>query len=203
GFYVSDVASLSSEYVGPEVGADLRKKATLAVLWSLAGILVYLAFRFQLTWSVSIILCLVHDVLITLAFLSFFNREVTLTVIPAIRTIVGYSMNDTIVVYDRVRDNMRSMRGQPAEAIFNASINQTLGRTILTSGTVFMVVLVLYIFGGEVINDFAFCMLIGVISGTYSTVYIAAAIVVVYQKYFGKQKAQPVKAKVAGSPKKV
>ena len=201
---MGDVASLSSEYVGPEVGADLRKKATLAVLWSLAGILVYLAFRFQLTWSVSIILCLVHDVLITLALLSFFNREVSLTVIARlIMTIVGYSMNDTIVVYDRVRDNMRSMRGQSAEAIFNASINQTLGRTILTSGTVFMVTLVLYFFGGEVINDFAFCMLIGVISGTYSTIYIAAAIVVVYGKYFGKKKAYPVKAKVAGSPKKV
>lgn len=197
-YYVGDVAALSSEYVGPEVGADLRSKATLAVLWSLVGILIYLWFRFELTWSASIIVCLVHDVLIALAFVSFFDREISLTVIAALLTIVGYSMNDTIVVYDRVRDNLRTMRTQSPEAVFNASINQTLGRTILTSGTVFVVTLVLYFFGGEVINDFAFCMLIGVISGTYSTVYIAAAVVVLYGKYFGKKKPVPVtKAKAS------
>ena len=197
-FYVSDVTVLGTEYVGPEVGADLRQKATLAVAWSIAGILVYLWFRFEFTWSLSIIVCILHDVLITLGCVSLFNREISLNVIAAFLTLVGYSMNDTIVVYDRVRDNLRSMRSQPLEAVFNASINQTLGRTILTSGTVFVVVLVLYFFGGEVINDFAFCLLIGVITGTFSTIYIASALVIIIERFFGKKKKfQPVKAKAA------
>ena len=197
-YYVSDVTVLGTEYVGPEVGADLRNKATLAVAWSIAGILVYLWFRFEFTWSLSIIVCILHDVLITLGCVSLFNREISLNVIAAFLTLVGYSMNDTIVVYDRVRDNLRSMRSQPLEAVFNASINQTLGRTILTSGTVFVVVLVLYFFGGEVINDFAFCLLVGVITGTFSTIYIASALVIVIERFFGKKKkVQPVKAKAA------
>ena len=195
-FYVGDATALGTEYVGPEVGADLRQKATLAVVWSIAGILVYLWFRFEFTWSLSIIICILHDVLTTLAFVSFFNREISLNVIAAFLTLVGYSMNDTIVVYDRVRDNLKSMRSQPLEAVFNASINQTLGRTILTSGTVFIVVLVLYFFGGEAINDFSFCLIVGVISGTFSTIYIAAALVVIKEKYFGsKKKLQTVKAR--------
>jgi preprotein translocase subunit SecF len=195
-FYVGDVAALGTEYVGPEVGADLRQKATLAVAWSMVGILIYLWFRFELTWSVSIIICIIHDVLIVLGMVSLFNREISLNVIAAFLTLVGYSMNDTIVVYDRVRDNLKSMRSQPLEAVFNASINQTLGRTILTSGTVFVVVLVLYFFGGEVINDFAFCLIVGVITGTFSTIYIAAALVVIKERYFAKKrKVQPVKAR--------
>lgn len=195
-FYVGDVSSLGTEYVGPEVGADLRQKATLAVVWSIAGILVYLWFRFEFTWSLSIIVCILHDVLTTLAMVSFFNREISLNVIAAFLTLVGYSMNDTIVVYDRVRDNLKSMRSQPLESVFNTSINQMLGRTILTSGIVFMVVLVLYFAGGEVINDFAFCLIVGVISGTFSTIYIAAALVVLKEKHLGKKKKlQPVKAR--------
>jgi preprotein translocase subunit SecF len=195
-FYVGDVASLGTEYVGPEVGADLRQKATLAVAWSIAGILVYLWFRFEFTWSLSILVCILHDVLTTLAMVSFFNREISLNVIAAFLTLVGYSMNDTIVVYDRVRDNLKSMRSQPLEAVFNTSINQTLGRTILTSGIVFIVVIVLYFSGGEAINDFAFCLIVGVISGTFSTIYIASALVVLKEKYFGKKKKlQPVKSR--------
>lgn len=196
-FYVSDVASLSSEYVGPQVGADLRSKATLAVAWSLVGILVYIWVRFEFTWGAAVVLCLLHDVLVTLAFVSFFNREISLTVIAAFLTIVGFSVNDTVVIYDRVRDNLKLMRSQPLEAIFNTSINQTLSRTILTSGTVFLVTIVLYLFGGAVINDFAFCMLVGVVSGTYSTIYQASVMIVVYEKYFGKKKPQPVKAKAS------
>lgn len=194
-FYVSDVASLSAEYVGPQVGADLRSKATLAVAWSLVGILVYIWIRFEFTWGAAVVMCLLHDVLVTLAFVSFFNREISLTVIAAFLTIVGFSVNDTVVIYDRVRDNLKIMRTQPLEAIFNTSINQTLSRTILTSGTVFLVTIVLYLFGGAVINDFAFCMLVGVVSGTYSTIYQASVMIVVYEKYFGKKKPQPVKAK--------
>jgi preprotein translocase subunit SecF len=197
-FYIGDVTVLGTEYVGPEVGADLRQKATLAIAWSMAGILVYLWFRFEFTWSLSIIVCILHDVLITLGMVSLFNREISLNVIAAFLTLVGYSMNDTIVVYDRVRDNLRSMRSQPLEAVFNASINQTLGRTILTSGTVFIVVLVLYFFGGEVINDFAFCLVVGVITGTFSTIYIASALVIITERFFGKKKrVQPAKAKAA------
>jgi preprotein translocase subunit SecF len=196
-FYVSDVASLSTEYVGPQVGADLRSKATLAVIWSLVGILVYIWVRFEFTWGAAVIMCLIHDVLVTLAFVSFFDREVSLTVIAAFLTIVGFSVNDTVVVYDRVRDNLKMMRTQPLEAIFNTSINQTLSRTILTSGTVFLVTIVLYVFGGAVINDFAFCMLVGVISGTYSTIYQASAMIVVYEKNFGRKKPQSVKVKAS------
>ncbi|HSP07088.1 MAG TPA: protein translocase subunit SecF [Acidobacteriota bacterium] len=196
GYYVSDVVSLSTEYVGPLVGADLREKATLAVIWSLVGMLVYIWIRFEFTWSFAVIICLMHDVLVTLAFVSFFDREISLNVIAAFLTIVGYSVNDTVVVYDRVRDNLKSMRTQPLENVFNASINQTLSRTVLTSGTVFLVTIVLYLFGGAVINDFAFCMLVGVISGTYSTIYQASAMIVVYEKTFVKKKPQPLKAKV-------
>lgn len=196
GYYVGNVVSLSTEYVGPVVGADLRQKATLAVVWSLIGMLVYIWIRFKFTWSFAVIVCLTHDVLVTLAFVSYFNREISLTVIAAFLTIVGYSVNDTVVVYDRVRDNLKSMRTQPLEAIFNASINQTLSRTILTAGTVFIVTVVLYLFGGAVINDFAFCMLVGVVSGTYSTIYQASAMIVTYEKFFGKKKPQPLKAKV-------
>lgn len=194
-YYISDVAILSSEYVGPQVGAELREQAELAVAWSLVGLLVYVWFRFQLLWGVSAIACLAHDVLITLAFFAFAGREISLTVIAAFLTIVGYSLNDTIVIYDRVRDNLKTMRSQPIESVINLSLNQMLGRTILTNGTVLAVVVVLYLFGGEVINDFAFAMLIGCISGAYSTIYIASALIVLYHEHFGKKKMVPVKAK--------
>lgn len=198
GFYISDLAILSTEYVGPQVGSELRDQAKLAIIWSLLGLLVYVWFRFQLVWGISAILCLAHDVLITLAFFAFFGREISLTVVAAFLTIVGFSLNDTIVIYDRVRDNLKSMRTQPLEQVINLTLNQMLSRTILTNGTVFAVVTVLYIFGGEVINDFAFAMLVGCISGTYSTVYIASALIVFYEKHFGKKKkAQPVKTKVS------
>ncbi len=194
-YYISDVAILSSEYVGPQVGAELREQAELAVAWSLIGLLVYVWFRFQLLWGVSAIVCLAHDVLITLAFFAFAGREISLTVIAAFLTIVGYSLNDTIVIYDRVRDNLKTMRSQPIESVINLSLNQMLGRTILTNGTVLAVVIVLYLFGGEVINDFAFAMLVGCISGVYSTIYIASALIVMYHEYFSKKKTAPVKAK--------
>jgi preprotein translocase subunit SecF len=187
---------LSTEYVGPQVGAELREQARLAIAWSLAGLLIYVWFRFEFLWGFSAIVCLAHDVLITLAFFSFFDREISLTVVAAFLTIVGFSLNDTIVIYDRVRDNLKTMRSQPLEQVINLSLNQMLNRTILTNGTVLVVTIVLYIFGGTVINDFAFAMLVGGVSGTYSTVYIASALIVLYEKYFGKRKKlQAVKAR--------
>jgi preprotein translocase subunit SecF len=200
-YYVSNVAILSVEYVGPQVGAELREQAELAVLWSLAGLLIYVWFRFQLLWGFAAIVCLAHDVLITLAFFAFAGREISLTVVAAFLTIVGYSLNDTIVIYDRVRDNLKTMRTQTIESVINLTLNQMLGRTILTNGTVFAVVLVLYFFGGEVINDFAFAMLVGCISGAYSTIYIASALIVLYQEHFGKKKPVPVKTKEAKAQK--
>ena len=194
-YYVSDVAILSTEYVGPQVGAELRDQAKLAIIWSLTGLLVYVWFRFEFLWGVSAIACLAHDVLITLAFFAFFNREISLTVVAAFLTIVGFSLNDTIVIYDRVRDNLKTMRAQPLEGVINFTLNQMLNRTLLTNGTVTIVTIVLYFLGGEVINDFAFAMLIGCISGTYSTIYIASALIILYQNQFGKKKVASLKAK--------
>jgi preprotein translocase subunit SecF len=195
-YYVSDLAVLSTEYVGPQVGAELREQATLAIIWSVTALLIYVWFRFQLIWGISAVLCLVHDVLVTLAFFMFSDREISLTVVAAFLTIVGYSINDTIVIYDRVRENLRTMRTQPLETVINLTLNQMLGRTLIINGLVLIVVLVLYLFGGEVINDFAFAMLVGSIAGTYSTIYIASALIVYHNRYFGK-KAQTAKARVS------
>lgn len=196
-YYISDLAILSTEYVGPQVGSELREQAKLAIIWALIGLLVYVWFRFELTWGMAAVLCLAHDVLITLAFFAFFGREISLTVVAAFLTIVGFSLNDTIVIYDRVRDNLKTMRTTSLESVINLSLNQMLGRTILTNGTVTLVTMVLYLFGGEVINDFAFAMLVGCVSGTYSTVYIASALIVIYEKYFGKKKPAAAKARVS------
>jgi preprotein translocase subunit SecF len=196
-YYVSDLAILSNEYVGPQVGSELREQAKLAIIWSLIGLCVYVWFRFQLTWGISAVICLGHDVLVTLAFFAFFGREISLTVVAAFLTIVGFSINDTIVIYDRVRDNLKTMRTQSLEQVINVTLNQMLNRTILTNGTVTIVSIVLYVFGGEVINDFAFAMLVGCVSGTYSTVYIASALIVIYEKHFGgKKKPATAKARV-------
>ncbi len=183
--FLGSLTVLSRETVGPQVGKDLRRKATQATIWALLGMLVYIAFRFKLAYGVSAILTLTHDVLVTLSIFSFTQREINLPVIAAVLTIVGFSINDTIVVFDRVRDNLKMMRKSHFEEVLNASINQTLSRSIITSGTVFLTVIALYLFGGEVINDFAFTMLIGVISGTYSTIYQSCPIVYFWQKIFG------------------
>ncbi|MDH4271925.1 MAG: protein translocase subunit SecF [Candidatus Aminicenantes bacterium] len=183
--FLGSLTVLSRDTVGPQVGKDLRRKATQATVWALLGMLVYIAARFKLAYGVAAILTLTHDVLFTLSVFSFTNREVNLPVIAAVLTIVGYSINDTIVIFDRVRDNIKLMRKSPFEGILNASINQTLSRTVITSGTVFLTVIALYLFGGQVINDFAFTMLIGVITGTYSTIYQSCPIVYFWQKIFG------------------
>ena len=174
------------EVVGPKVGAQLRRQAILATLYALAGMLVYIAFRFEWVYGAAAVIAVFHDVLITLGFFSLFHYEISLTVIAALLTLVGYSMNDTIVIFDRVRENLRLMRREPFPEIVNRSINQTLSRTILTSGLTFLTVLVLYLMGGEVLRAFSFAMVVGVVVGTYSSFGIAAPIVVVWNKYRGQ-----------------
>jgi preprotein translocase subunit SecF len=176
------------ESVGPKIGKELRTAAIWATLISLALILVYVSFRFEFIFAVGAVVALFHDVVVTVGAFSLLNMEVNLTVVAALLTIVGFSLNDTIVVMDRIRENRRIMRETTIEQLINASINQTLGRTIITSLTVFFVVLILLFFGGEVIYNFAFAMTIGVISGVYSTVYIAAPIVVEWHKKADIQK---------------
>jgi preprotein translocase subunit SecF len=176
-----DVAG--TEIVGPMVGRDLTQKGILATTLSLAGILIYIAFRFQLSFAVGAIVASVHDLLITMAFLAFFRYDLSLNVIAAILTLTGYSMNDTIVIFDRVRENLRLSRRESLYDIVNRSVNQTLSRTIITSGTTFLAVLSLFLFGGEVLHGFAFTMLIGIITGTYSSVFIAAAIAIIITEH--------------------
>ena len=166
-----------SNLVGPAVGAELKSRAILATVFSLAGLLVYIAFRFQFSFAVGAVVATIHDLLITLAFLTFFHYDMTLNVIAAILTITGFSTNDTIVIFDRIRENLRSMRRDSMNDVINVSVNQTLGRTVITSGTAFLTAIALFVFGGEVLRGFAFTMIIGIVTGTYSSVFIAAATV--------------------------
>jgi len=182
--YLGKITILSRETVGPQVGKDLRRRATQAIIWSLIGMLVYIALRFKLANGVAAILTLTQDVLITVSIFSFTNREINLPIIAALLTIVGFSINDTIVIFDRIRENQKSMRKLPLEEIMNLSLNQMLGRTIITSGTVFLTVMALFLFGGKVINDFAFTMLVGTIEGVYSTIYLSCPIILIWQKIF-------------------
>ncbi|MEN6559824.1 MAG: protein translocase subunit SecF [Acidobacteriota bacterium] len=188
--YLGKMTTLSRETVGPQAGSDLRRKAVLATIWSLMGMLVYIALRFKVANGVAAIFTLAQDVLITMSIYSFTSREINLPIIAGILTIVGFSINDTIVIFDRVRENQKLMRGKPLEDVMNISINQCLGRTIITSGTVFLTVMALFLFGGEVINDFAFLMLIGTIEGVYSTVYMSCPVVLFWQSWFGSKNAR-------------
>jgi preprotein translocase subunit SecF len=166
-----------TEIVGPAVGRELRSKGLQATVLSLIGILLYLAFRFQFSFGVGAVIATIHDLLITLAFLAFFRYDMSLNVVAAILTMTGYSTNDTIVIFDRIRENLRSMRRDSLNQVINISVNQTLGRTVITSGTALLTALALFFFGGEVLHGFAFTMVVGIITGTYSSVFIAAAIV--------------------------
>ena len=168
---------IGTEIVGPTVGAELTNKGIWATVLSLVGILAYLAFRFQFSFGVGAVVATVHDLLITLAFLAFFRYDMTLNVVAAILTMTGYSTNDTIVIFDRIRENLRSMRRDSMNHVINVSVNQTLGRTIIVSGTALLTMLALFFFGGEVLHGFAFTMVVGIITGTYSSVFIAAATV--------------------------
>jgi preprotein translocase subunit SecF len=186
GFVLGNFTIRNVEVVGPKVGAQLRRQAIFATLYALAGMLVYIAFRFEWVYGIAAVIAVFHDVLITLGFFSLFHYEISLTVIAALLTLVGYSMNDTIVIFDRVREDLRLMRKDSFPDIVNKAINQTLSRTILTSGLTFLTVLVLFVLGGEVLRAFSFAMVVGVVVGTYSSFGIAAPIVVWWNKYRGQ-----------------
>jgi preprotein translocase subunit SecF len=170
-----------TEIVGPAVGADLKQKGIMAMVLSLLGILLYIAFRFQFSFAVGTVVATIHDLLVTLAFLTFFRYDLSLNVIAAILTVTGYSTNDTIVIFDRVRENMRSMRRDGLYDIVNRSVNQTLSRTVITAGTALLSALALFFFGGDVLHGFAFTMIVGIVTGTYSSVFIASAIAIIWQ----------------------
>ena len=170
---------VSQEIVGPVIGRDLQLKGIYATLASIVGITAYIAFRFRFAFAIGAIAATFHDILVTLSFLVFFNYDLSLNVVAALLTITGYSVNDTIVIFDRVRENLRTSKREPLDQVVNRSVNQTLGRTIITAGTTFLSVLSLFLFGGEVLRGFAFTMLVGIVSGTYSTVFIAAAIAII------------------------
>ena len=176
------------EIVGPKVGAALRRQALNATLLGLASMLLYIAFRFEWIYGVAAVLATFHDVIIAVGFLSIVDMEITLTVIAALLTLVGYSVNDTIVVFDRIRENVKLMRRESMTDIANRSINQTLSRTVLTSGLTFLTVLVLFLFGGEVLRGFAFTLVVGIIVGTYSSISVASTVVVSWQEYMARHR---------------
>jgi len=196
-FFLSSFAVKNTEIVGPKVGKDLRRQALYVTLAGLGAMLVYIWFRFELSYGVAAVVATFHDVIITLGFFSLLNKEITLTVIAALLTLVGYSMNDTIVVFDRIRENVRLSKRENFVDLINRSINQTLSRTILTSGLTFLAVLSLFLFGGEVIHGFSFALVVGVIIGTYSSIFIASPILVFFQQrlpgsaMLGRSKSYP------------
>jgi preprotein translocase subunit SecF len=192
GFYLSDFGVRNVEIVGPQVGAQLQKQAVWAVVYSLAGMLVYLGFRFEWIYGLAAVVTVFHDTLITVGAFSLTNKPISLTVVAAILTLVGYSNNDTIVVFDRIRENIKLMRREKLADIVNRSINQTLSRTILTAGLTFLTVLALYLFGGEVLHGFSFALVIGILIGTYSSIAIAAPILVAYQDWRNSRGKRPI-----------
>ena len=200
-FFLSDFGVYQVEIVGPQVGEQLKGQAMRAVAYSLAGMLIYLGFRFEWIYGAAAVITVFHDTLITVGAFSLANKEISLTVIAAILTLIGYSNNDTIVIFDRIRENLKLMRREKLSEIVNRSINQTLSRTILTAGLTFLTVLALYLFGGEVLHGFSFALVIGILIGTYSSIAIAAPILVAYQDWRGGQGKAP--AVVAGSKGKV
>jgi preprotein translocase subunit SecF len=171
------------EIVGPTAGKQLQKQAWLATLYSLIGMLIYLWFRFELIYGVAAVVAVFHDTLITVGAFSLTNQEITLTVIAAILTLIGYSMNDTIVVFDRIRENLALSRRESLHDVVNRSINQTLSRTVISSGLTFLTVLSLYLFGGEVLHGFSFALVVGILIGTYSSIAVAAPMLVAYQDW--------------------
>lgn len=187
--YAAPFTILKRDIVGPRVGAELQRKAILAVLYALAGMLVYIAFRFEWIYGVAAVIAVFHDTIITLGLFSLFNKELTLTVVAALLTLVGYSMNDTIVVFDRIRENLKLLRREPLESLINKSVNQTLSRTVLTSGLTLLTALSLFLFGGQVLNGFSFALVVGIIVGTYSSIFIASPILVFWQNFIESRKS--------------
>jgi preprotein translocase subunit SecF len=197
---------LSTEVVGPKIGAELRRQAVLATLYALAGMLVYIAFRFEWIYGVAAVVAVFHDTIITIGLFSLFNKPISLTVVAALLTLVGYSMNDTIVVFDRIRENLKLSRRDSLVNIINLSINQTLSRTVLTSGLTLLTALALWMFGGDVLNGFSFALVMGILVGTYSSVFVASPILVFWQNFRGKGKpaaSVPVARETAATRKAV
>ncbi|MGC8917158.1 MAG: protein translocase subunit SecF [Thermoanaerobaculum sp.] len=187
--HFGEFAVLAADAVGPLVGKDLRNKATQAVAFSLLGMLVYIWFRFHLPYGIGAVVALFHDVLITLGALSLTQREINLPTVAALLTLVGYSVNDTVVIFDRIRERLKLERGKPLVDVMDRAINQTLSRTVITSGLTLLVVIALYLFGGDVINTFAFVLLVGIIVGTYSSIYIASPVALFFTELFAKKRA--------------
>jgi len=177
-FNKEDILIARVEMVGPKVGRDLREKALLSILYAVIGIVIYISWRFELQYAIAAIIALAHDVLVTLGAFSIFDKDITLVIVAAFLAIIGYSLNDTIVVFDRIRENLRRKGKNTLIQTINNSINQTLSRTLLTSGTTLMVVAALFVFGGEIIHDFSFALLIGILVGTYSSIFIASVFLV-------------------------
>ena len=186
--YPDTLAVVGVDQVGPRIGAELQHKAILAVLYALGGMLVYIAFRFEWIYGAAAVVAVFHDTIITLGLFSLFNKEISLTVVAALLTLVGYSMNDTIVTFDRIRENLKLLRREKLEPIINLSVNQTLSRTVLTSGLTLLTALALFLFGGQVLNGFSFALVCGIIVGTYSSVYVAAPILVFFNNFMESRK---------------
>ncbi len=178
-----------SEMVGPQVGKDLREKGLLAILYAMLGILIYVTWRFEFRFAIGAIVALFHDVVITLGVFSLFGKEFDLPIIAAFLAIIGYSLNDTIIIYDRIRENLGKHGREGFAAVINRSINQTLSRTILTSGTTLLVVLALFLFGGGVIHNFAFALLVGIVIGTYSSVFVASQVLIYWENWRSGKRA--------------
>ena len=181
--YLAPYHVLEVQMVGPKVGAALRQKAILATLYALAGMLVYIAFRFEWIYGVGAVIAVFHDTIITVGLFSIFNEQISMTVIAALLTLVGYSMNDTIVIFDRIRENLKLSRREPLERVMNTAVNQTLSRTVMTSGLTFLTALALFLFGGPVLHGFSFALVCGILVGTYSSVFIASPIVLFWHNY--------------------
>jgi preprotein translocase subunit SecF len=194
--YLAPFHIAGTQMVGPKVGAELRTKAVLATLYALAGMLVYIAFRFEWIYGLGAVIACFHDTIITIGLFSIFNKEITMTVIAALLTLVGYSMNDTIVIFDRIRENLKFSRREPLETVMNRAVNQTLSRTVMTSGLTFLTVIALFLFGGPVLNGFAFALVCGIIVGTYSSVFVASPIVLFWHNYSDKRQRRTAPAPV-------
>jgi preprotein translocase subunit SecF len=199
--YLAPFAIKEVQMVGPKVGGELRRKAVLATLYALGGMLVYIAFRFEWIYGVAAVVACFHDTIITIGLFSLFNKEITLTVIAALLTLVGYSMNDTIVIFDRIRENIKILRRESLESLINKSVNQTLSRTVMTSGLTFLTVIALFLFGGPVLHGFSFALVVGIIIGTYSSVFVASPIVLFWHNWAdARKKIVPVPVAAAKTP---
>ena len=187
-FNLDDIVVERVEMVGPKVGKDLREKALLSIVYAIIGILIYVSWRFEVQYAIGAVIALIHDVVITMGAFSIFDKEFSLVVVAGFLTLIGYSLNDTIVIFDRIRENMRRRGKASLSELINGSINQTLSRTILTSGTTLLVIVALFFLGGEIIHDFSFTLLFGIIIGTYSSIFIASVFLIYWETKFKARK---------------